>query len=277
MDIASIETDSLIVFGGETNSGVLADLWVLNNVTDTGVGHSWGKVSFSGSRPSARYGHRAVYNEENSRMIIWGGLVDPVGGIIEEDDRLWVLTNANGVNGEPAWVDLTEDGVRPKHRAGFSAVYDSANNRMIVFGGADISGDETVLLNDIWVLTNADGSGDTSPAWQEITPSDGNIPYGRALHSAVYDASSNRMIITGGRTAKGVSSDIWILTNANGLGGHPHGSRWLLKGARYLQERGTRQHIILRPTGWSFLVVLVRIKLFWMIYGYWKMPMEWMK
>lgn len=215
------ETDSLIIFGGETDSGVLADLWVLNNVTDTGVGHSWEKVSFSGSRPSARYGHRAVYNKDNSRMIIWGGLVDPVGGIIEEDDRLWALTNANGVNGEPAWVDLTEDGVRPQRRAGFSAVYDSANNRMIVFGGANISGDETVLLNDIWVLTNADGSEDTSPAWQEITPSDGNIPYGRVLHSAVYDASSNRMIITGGRTANGVSSDIWILTNANGLGGAP--------------------------------------------------------
>lgn len=45
----------------------------------------------------------------------------------------------------------------PTTRLGHTAVYDTTNNRMILFGGFDNSGD---YLNDVWVLRNANGRGE---------------------------------------------------------------------------------------------------------------------
>lgn len=221
--------DKLIVFGGETNGGSLADVWVLSNVTSTGktpVWQAWKKMTTFGS-PIARSGHKAVYNQEKGCMIIFGGK-DSSGELIKinSGNRLWVLKDVNGKDGQPVWEPLTENtdtGKSPVDRAGFSSVYDSTNNRMIVYGGADLSSGKTTLLNDVWVLTNADGS-DTQvpPKWENITPSEtGNVPAARVNHTAVYDLSTNRMIVMGGETSKGVSSSVWILNYANGLGGAP--------------------------------------------------------
>ena len=217
--------DQLIVFGGETNGGTLADLWVLDHVISTEETPSWRKIAVSGNTPAARSGHRAVYNQGNSRMIILGG-IDPDGDMVGEDDSLWILTNASGGDGgDPAWEDWVDEGERPQHRIGFSMVYDNdndtQNNRVIIYGGASVSGGVTTLSNDVWVLKNADGSGVEPPTWEKITPDTGSIPAKRTGHTAVYDAGTNTMIIMGGRTAKGVYSDVWILSNANGLGETP--------------------------------------------------------
>ena len=88
---------------------------------------------------------------------------------------------------------------------------------MIIFGGFVGS-----YLNDTWVLSNANGQGGT-PSWTEITTS-GDKPVRRAGHTAIYDPGNNRMTIYGGSTANNASSnlkDVWVLNNANGLGGTP--------------------------------------------------------
>ena len=56
------------------------------------------------------------------------------------------------------WTQLSPSGTPPVARGlhGSTGVYDSGNNRMIVFGGRDGSGNN---LNDVWVLTNANGLG----------------------------------------------------------------------------------------------------------------------
>src|SRR5262249_11228267 len=75
------------------------------------------------------------------------------------------------------------------------------------------------LYNDVWVLTNANGLGGT-PTWVPLLPS-GTPPAPREGHAAVYDASSNRMIVFGGGNngIMSVPNDLWVLTNPNGLGG----------------------------------------------------------
>jgi hypothetical protein len=73
------------------------------------------------------------------------------------------------------------------------------------------------LLNDFWVLTNANGLGGI-PAWTQLTPQPSGML--RSFHSAAYDASNNTMLIFGGKTNVGqLPSDdhITIITEADGM------------------------------------------------------------
>ena len=122
------------------------------------------------------------------------------------------------------WEQLSPVGGPPSPRYALAADHDEANNRMLVFGGGggNISFVPT-MLNDIWVLSNADGLGGT-PTWTQLTPVGGS-PSGRGFDSAVYDPVSNSLIVFGGDLAIGYcneeTNDVWVLSNANGLGGAP--------------------------------------------------------
>jgi Kelch motif len=85
---------------------------------------------------------------------------------------------------------------------------------MIIYGGFGSS-----CGCDVWVLSNANGSGGT-PTWTETTLNTPPFPTGRSGHSAVLDPTTDRMTIYGGFDESGnVLSDVWVLSNANGLGG----------------------------------------------------------
>jgi hypothetical protein len=72
-------------------------------------------------------------------------------------------------------------------------------------------------------LTNANGLGGT-PTWTQLSPA-GGPPSPRTKHTAVYDPSTNRMIVFAGQDGGGFGcstySEVWVLSNANGLGGTP--------------------------------------------------------
>lgn len=143
-------------------------------------------------------------------MIIFGGTPECAPNYSD----VWVLENANGNGGQPTWTQLAPTNAIAGRYA-HSAVYDQANNRMIVFGGTP----NNQLTNEVLVLTNADGTGGT-PSWIVLTPS-GSPPPPRFFHSAVYDPSTNSMLIFGGQADSTVLNDVWMLSNANGLGGQP--------------------------------------------------------
>lgn len=50
-------------------------------------------------------------------------------------NEVWVLTNANGMGGTPAWIKLLPAGSPPFSNGGENVVYDQATNRLIVYGG----------------------------------------------------------------------------------------------------------------------------------------------
>jgi hypothetical protein len=93
---------------------------------------------------------------------------------------------------------------------------------MIVFGGNDCF---STNFSDVWVLSNANGLGGTA-VWTELSPS-GTSPGPSEDHTAVYDTSSNRMIVFGGTTggSNGGGNEVWLLSNANGSGGMPSWSQ----------------------------------------------------
>ena len=196
-------------------------------LTVQGFGQTWVQLSPIGEPPAPRNDTVvAVYDPSSNRLITFGGITYCCTNF----NDVWILTNANGVGGVPEWIKLSPAGPQgfPAPRGRHSAVYDPSNNRMIIFGGGNFTGDPSCnfcifnpLFNDVWVLTNANGLGGT-PTWVPLFP-DGGSPAGRAGHHAIYDPASNRMTIFGGGNngIMVVPNDVWVLTNANGLGGNP--------------------------------------------------------
>ena len=215
------EANQMIVFGGGFSPpGTTNDVWLMSNANAATGTPAWTLEIPNGSAgaPSPRYGHTAVYDSVNDRMIVFGGCL---GGCLPVANDTWVLVNATGAGGTPTWQQLSPTGGPPAARTWPAAVYDQANNRMIVFAGQNGSGSGGATYGDVWVLSNANGLGGT-PGWTRLSPT-GGPPSGQYAASAVYDQVHNIMTVFGGG-ARGTgqpTSAVWTLSNANGLGGAP--------------------------------------------------------
>ncbi len=200
-------TNSLIVFGGyDCTTNYFNDVWVLSNANGVSGALAWTQLAPTGSAPSPRQSASAIYNSSTNTLTVFGGDAgsSPFGDI-------WVLSNANGTGGTPAWTEITANG-GPGARSGHTATYDSANNLMTVYGGW--SG--TALLGDAWVLSVANGQGGT-PSWSQIIPV--TTAPARRFHSAIYDPVHNQMNIFGGVASLAPffpDDHAFSLTHANG-------------------------------------------------------------
>ena len=205
-------TNSMITFGGlDCFSTFFNDVWVLSNANGLGGTPTWTQLSPTGTPPAARDTATAVYDATNNLMIVFGG--DGNGTIFGD---VWVLSNANGSGGTPTWSQLSPSGTGPAPRANHTAVYDSTNNRMTIFGGSTTGG---VIFGDAWVRSNANGLGGT-PTWAQIGASSTRFPAPRYDHTAFYNAASNLMTIFGGLVNSAETldtNDVFVLTHANGL------------------------------------------------------------
>ena len=191
-------------------------IFVLLTLGRQAIAQSWIQLAPAGGLPPATtFGASIVYDPSTQRLILFGGN----NGSVPIND-VWVLTNANGLGGAPAWTHLIPTGGPPPARDNHAAVYDAANNRMIIFGGC--GGGCLPALNDAWVLTHANGLGGT-PAWMQLAPT-GSLPAPRISMASAYDPVSSKLIIFGGQNgggSGGLFSETWTLSNANGLGGTP--------------------------------------------------------
>lgn len=197
---------TMIVFGGKNLIGTscYADTWLLHGAT--GASPSW---TAGPTGPSGRFGASAVYDSVSNEVILFGGRC---GGTVYND--VWILKNANAVGGTPTWTGPFPGAI--SGRAYHSAGYDPNTNTMTVFGGTNGS----TVLNDTWVLTNANGTG-TDGTWTQLTPY-GALPPARYAQSTAYDPKLNRMMIFGGSpNTPPQFNDAWVLYNANGMGAQP--------------------------------------------------------
>jgi len=221
-------TNRLIAFSGANFNSVPNDVLSLANANGTGTANWTTEIpdGAAGSPPGRTF-HSAVYDEVNSRMIMFGGCSFTGELCSKYLNDVWVLTNANGVGGTPTWRQLSPVGTPPAPRWAHAATYDAVNNRMIVFGGDN----QSLIFSDTWVLSNANGLGGP-PTWTRLSPT-GGPPEGQDSATAVYDATNNVLIEFAG-TMQGFAADansVWTLSNANGLGGAPVWKRIIANGA----------------------------------------------
>jgi hypothetical protein len=212
-DVYDPVTNTMIVFAGD-NCGnnpfeTFNDVWILSNANGLGGVPTWTQLNPSGTAPGVRDGTSAVYDPSTNRMVIYGGFSSCGCDV-------WVLSNANGSGGTPTWTQTSPNNYPfPIGRSSHSAVLDPTTNNMTIYGGFDGSGN---ILNDVWVPSNANGLGGAS-AWKQLGPLS-VFPAGRFGHTAVYDPSTNQMIVFGGQSAlgKGITlDDTWVLSHANGM------------------------------------------------------------
>ena len=214
-------TNRLIIQGGSSDSlheWTNDQTWVLANANGLGGVPSWTQLP---STPQPRGRHAGFYDPATNRLVEFAG-IGPSGDL----NDVWVLSNANGY-GAAAWSQVIPGGTAPLPRESPSANYDPTTNRMIVFGGLKRTGFAPPYsnLNDVWVLTNANGSGGAAQ-WIQLNPT-GTPPIGRMAHVAVYDSTTNQLLVFGGvfqndsPTLLLTLNDVWLLRNANGLGGQP--------------------------------------------------------
>jgi hypothetical protein len=102
-------------------------------------------------------------------------------------------------------------GTAPSARRFHSAIYDPNGDRMLVYGGQTADS----VASDLWGLTLSG-----SPAWTRID-APGARPPATAVHSAVYDAARNRMLVLNGPNVWALSLDgspTWSAYTPTGTG-----------------------------------------------------------
>ena len=149
------------------------DTAVLTNANGAMSPSSWSTLATLGGPPDNREEAGANYDEIRNRMILFAGNRLNSNFTVTEFNDVWTLSNANGLGGLPNWTLLSPTGIPPHTRLRHSQVYDSNNNRMIVFGGSTEVPCCSVF-GDLWQLSNANGLGGPS-AWTQLTPT-GTLP-----------------------------------------------------------------------------------------------------
>jgi hypothetical protein len=224
--VYDIANNRMIIYGGcgavPTSNGCLPiadNVWVLSNANGVGGTPSWTQLFPTGGPPPARQGHQAVYDPNTNSMIVWAGQ-DGGGSVCSTFPDVWVLSHANGLGGTPNWIQLSTSGGPPPGQYFSTAVYDSTNNVLTVFGGIGLLGTQCgQLTNAVWALSHANGTGG-APVWTNLVPQGTQgAPSNRQATFAIYEPDTNTMTIFGGSTTNGAVNDTGVLSHANGIGG----------------------------------------------------------
>lgn len=209
--IYDAKRDRMLMFGGSTSDGyygVTDQVWEL---TLSGV-PNWSKVlgadSTSGDTtaltgPCARRTLASIYDPRRDRMVIFGGWDSQSNNLDSFLGDTWALSLD-----PPAWTQLDPAGSAPVGRDAMAAVYDSENDRMVVYGGW--SG--ATFLDDTWFLN-----------WNEA----GALPVASASVSADPDAASVSWSVANGigtrtgvfRRQAGTEWSYVATVDRNGAGG----------------------------------------------------------
>lgn len=176
----------------------LTSLYTLTGIAQT---PTWRPLGPQGTAPPSRSGHVMIYDEVNKRAVIFGGQ-DYTETSLGDTYLLYLGPGAE------RWQAIAPSGQSPQSRYMASAIYDAANQRLILFGGVHVVLQEGQLvrtfLNDVWALNLTPGQ----ETWTELTPT-GTSPSPRYMHGALYDADNQRMVIFGG----GMYNASWVLRN----------------------------------------------------------------
>ena len=177
--------DRVILFGGwgtmDTN-----DTWAYDPSAN-----QWTELHPAGTLPSARHSHALVYDSSRDKVIMFGGY-----GVGYLNDTWEYDPDAD------TWTKLDPSSPVPAARIGHTMVYDSARQKVVLFGGQLIGG----VNNDTWEYDPV------TRTWTRIYPS-GAAPSARDGHAMIYDEANHRVVLFGGR-GTGFVNDCWAYNPA---------------------------------------------------------------
>jgi N-acetylneuraminic acid mutarotase len=180
-----------IFFGGgyqdTTGYEVFNDMWLYDSTSNL-----WTEI-FPTVRPSARSGHKMVYDSINHKTILFGGWGDELGLM----DDTWIYDSQTNQWTEVFPID------KPSIRQSISMYYDSNAQRIILFGGYR---DVLPHFGDTWEYNYTDNS------WTELNPS--IHPSGRYGSNMIYDSNNDRGFLFGGRSST-IKDDTWVYYYGN--------------------------------------------------------------
>ena len=172
----------VILFGGQ-GQGFFNDTWAYEISSNR-----WVQLA-PGEGPSRRYGHSAIYDTNQDRMIISHGFTD--AGRFDDTWSLDLATNS--------WRNISPASGRPLKRCLHHAVLDSKRQQMLLYGGCS-SGFGPCPQGDLWSFDLK------TERWTELKPS--LTPDPRQWYAAAFDESRERMIVWGG-SGRSLLNDWW--------------------------------------------------------------------
>jgi hypothetical protein len=162
--------DLLLFFGNYPEP--LTDAWALS-------GASWQTLAASGGPATGRFFHAAAYDESRTLTVIAGGTF--LGGASTAET--WVLDSETMV-----W---TQKSGLPSPRSGLALTYDSANQRVLAFGG----GDHPNIYFDEFLAFDGE-------SWTPVVAT-GDGPSPRSVLAMTYDSFRECVIVFGGHDESG--------------------------------------------------------------------------
>lgn len=182
------------------------------HATRHALASGWYRLLPTGAPPQQRIWSTGVYDEDDDRLIVFGGTANRDIATIDTGvvvyDEVWALSLAPGREG---WTKLRVSGEGPGPRAAHAGVYDPIADRLIIFGGYDERG-SYINLSQTWALSLDAGS----ESWYPIAGASSPPP--RVWSAGVYDAIRHRMILLGGYAPdhNATFADGWALDLTNG-------------------------------------------------------------
>ncbi len=186
----------VVVALGSTGSAGFPPVYADTAALALGDSPSWTAL---GGGPRARWGPSLVLDTARSRALLYGGNVDG----FQTNGEVWALDLSTPSGG---WTQLAPTGPAPAARLSHVAVYDPANDRMVVFGGGSGTVPGNASRADVWELSFAAAA---DGAWSERTPAAG--PGAREFSAGVHDPATGRLVIFGGMTSGAQFGDTWAL------------------------------------------------------------------
>ncbi|MFX0086656.1 MAG: Kelch repeat-containing protein [Candidatus Hodarchaeota archaeon] len=222
----------VILFGG-LNEKINDEFWEYDPVTNI-----WMELNPS-IKPEARYGHTMVYDSTNQKIILFGG--NSVEGYRDDTWEYDYTTNT--------WNELNPT-IHPSPRYWHSMIYDTINQKGVLFGGFGGS-----LLSETWIYDY------NTNAWEILSPSVSPSP--RTCTAFVYDSINSKGILFGGylnnENTAVTFGDMWIY--------HPNNNSWLLRNAQVSPSTYTSNTSTIHIESTDFLTLRELIVIFGVMLG----------
>lgn len=173
----------VVLFGGNTNTGLSNDTWEWNGV-------SWVQRTPANS-PLARSSHGMAYDSARGVVVLFGGQKDQSDTNHFDDTWEW-----NGVN----WTQRTST-THPSARRKPAMAYDSTRNVVTLFGGWNGNS----YFDDTWEWAGTN--------WTQRAPT--SRPSKRFAADMVYDSVRNVSVLFGGDYSSNFFDDTWEWNGVN--------------------------------------------------------------